>query len=49
MMQLPSMRPAKGQLTSVFSENLAVGPDFCVAPEIMVNLVDVVEIGSENL
>src|SRR4051794_17259497 len=49
MMQLPSIRPAEGHLASVLIKHLAVGTDLGVSPEITANLVEMVEIGSENL
>jgi hypothetical protein len=39
VVQLPVIGLAKGHLASMFSEDLAVGPDFGVAPEIMTDLV----------
>ena len=48
MMQLPAIGPTQGHLASVLSKHLAVGPDFRVSPEIAANLVEVVEIGSEE-
>src|SRR6516164_4368192 len=49
MMQLPAIGPTQGHLASILSKHLAVGPDFRVSPEIAANLVEVVEVGSENL
>ena len=49
MMQFPAVGPAQGHLASVFAKNLAIAPYFRVAPEITANLIDVVEVGSENL
>src|ERR1700730_17009709 len=48
-MQLPAISPAQRHLASVISKHLAIGPNFDISPEIPANLVEVVEIGSENL
>jgi hypothetical protein len=48
MMQFPAIGPAEGHLASVFAEYRAIGPYFGIAPEITANLIDVVEIGSED-
>ena len=49
MMQLPAIRPAEGHLASVLIKHLAVGTDLGVSQEITANLVEMVEIGPENL
>src|SRR5271167_1072024 len=49
MMQLPAIGPTQGHFASVFSKHFAIGPNFGVSPEIAANLVEVVEVGSENL
>jgi hypothetical protein len=49
MIQFPTISPAKGHLASILSTHLTAGADFSVAPEITANLVEMVEIGSNNL
>jgi hypothetical protein len=49
MIKLPAIGPAERHLARVLREHLAVGPDFGVVPEIVANLVEVIETGSENL
>jgi hypothetical protein len=49
VMQLSAIGPAKGHLARVFSEHRAIGSDLHIPPEITANLVEVVEIGPDNL
>ena len=49
MVQFPTIGPAEGHLASVLINHLPIGTDLGVSPEITANLVEMVEIGSENL
>ena len=49
MMQLPAIGPAQRHLAGVLGKHLPAGPNLSVSPEIAANLIEVVEIGSQNL
>lgn len=49
MMQLPAINPAEGHFANILGENLSVGANFSVAPQIAANLVHMVEAGVQHL
>jgi hypothetical protein len=49
VVQFPAIGPAQGHLTSVRSEDFAIGTDFGVSPDVTTDLSEMVEFGLENL
>src|SRR5262245_40238548 len=49
MIELPAIGPAQRHSAGLLAKRLTIGSDLAVAPEIAANLVEVIEIGMENL